>query len=134
MFLCDAWNLRTYRFWAFGKKTPSLLFMLRKEKMSPLLIEYLIFCHSCCIMILLTKICLLCKILSTEGILCASAHYFIIHQIFPEKHVSFCTIFLLMRYDVWCNAMRNDVMIWGNMMFMSKIRIHTKTHLDSAFP
>ena len=27
----DAWNLCTYRFWAFGKKTPSLLFMLRKK-------------------------------------------------------------------------------------------------------
>jgi hypothetical protein len=31
LFLCDAWNLCTYRFWAFGEKTPSLLFMLRKE-------------------------------------------------------------------------------------------------------
>jgi hypothetical protein len=32
LFLCGAWNLRTYRFWATGKKTPSLLFTLHKEK------------------------------------------------------------------------------------------------------
>jgi hypothetical protein len=29
-----------------------------------------------------TKISLLCKIMSAEGMLCASAHCFIIHQIF----------------------------------------------------
>jgi hypothetical protein len=32
IFLYDAWNLQTHRFWAFGEKTPSLLFMLRKER------------------------------------------------------------------------------------------------------
>jgi hypothetical protein len=35
IFLCGAWNLRTYRFWAAGKKTPSLLFTLHKEKKFP---------------------------------------------------------------------------------------------------
>jgi hypothetical protein len=34
IFLYDAWNLHTYRFWAFGEKTPSLLFMLHKERNS----------------------------------------------------------------------------------------------------
>ena len=34
LFLCDAWNFYcTYHFWAFGEKTPSLLFMLRKENL-----------------------------------------------------------------------------------------------------
>jgi hypothetical protein len=32
IFIYDAWNLHTYRFLAFGEKTPSLLFMLRKER------------------------------------------------------------------------------------------------------
>jgi hypothetical protein len=93
-------NLCTYHFLAFVEKTPSFLFMLRKEKSPPLLIEYLILCHGCCIITLLTKISLLCKIMSAEGILYASAHCFIIHQIFSEEHFPFFTIFLLMQYDV----------------------------------
>ena len=116
------------------EKTPSLLFMLHEEKFPPLLIEYFVPCHSYCIIALLMKVSLLCKIVSVEGIPCASAHCFRIHRIFSEEHFSFCTIFLLMQYDVWCNAMRNDVMIWCNMMFMSKISTHTKTHPDSGFP
>jgi hypothetical protein len=100
MFLCDAWNLCTYHFRAFGEKIPSLLFMLHKEKLPPLSIEYLILCHDYCIITLLTKISLLCKIVSAEGILCASTHCFIIHQIFSEEHFSFSTISLLMRNDI----------------------------------
>jgi hypothetical protein len=71
-----------------------------QRKIAPLLIEYLILCHGCCIITLPTKISLLCKIMSAEGMLCGSAHCFIIHQIFSEEHSSFFTIFLLMRYDV----------------------------------
>jgi hypothetical protein len=98
------------------------------KKISPLL------CHSFCMISLSTKISLVCKILSAEGILCASACCSIIHQIFWEKHLFFFTVLLPMRYDVWCNFMQNDVMVWCNMMFMSKIITHTKTHPDSAFP
>ena len=32
--LCDAWNFMYIPFWAFGEKTPSLLFMLRKNQWS----------------------------------------------------------------------------------------------------
>jgi hypothetical protein len=60
------------------------------------------------------------KIVIAEGLLCALARCFI-HHIFWEKHLSFFSILLLMRHDVWCNAMLNDAMIWCNMMFMPKI-------------
>jgi hypothetical protein len=83
-----------------AKKIPYLLFMLCKERLPPLSIEYHMLCHGCCIIILLTKISLLCKNMSIEGILCASACSFIIHQIFSEEHFFLSTIFLLMRYDV----------------------------------
>jgi hypothetical protein len=33
----------------------------------------------------------------------------------------------LMRYDVWCDAMRNDVMMWCKMMLMPKTHTHTPT-------
>jgi hypothetical protein len=56
--------------------------------MSPLLIEYLILCHSYCIITSLTKISLLCKIVSAEGIPCASTQCFRIHRIL--HHTSYC--------------------------------------------
>jgi hypothetical protein len=34
----------------------------------------------------------------------------------------------LMRYDVWCDAMRNDVMIWCRMILMPKTHTHTGVH------
>jgi hypothetical protein len=43
-------------FLAFGEKTSFLLFMLRKERLSPLSIEYHMPCQGYCIIILLTKI------------------------------------------------------------------------------
>jgi hypothetical protein len=33
-----------------------------------------------------------------------------------------------MQYDVWCNVMRNDVMIWSEMMRMPKTHTHTGIH------
>jgi hypothetical protein len=58
------------------------------KKKSPLL------CHICYLISLLTKISLVCNILSAEGILCALAHCFIIHHIFWEKHLSLSTVFV----------------------------------------
>jgi hypothetical protein len=58
------------------------------KKKSPLL------CHSCCIISLSAKNSLVGNIISAEGILCASAHCFIIHHIFWEKHLSFSTVFV----------------------------------------
>jgi hypothetical protein len=49
-------------FFSLRQKTLSLLFMLRKETLPPLLIEYLILCHGYCIITLLTKISLLPKV------------------------------------------------------------------------
>jgi hypothetical protein len=82
--------------------------MLRKERLSPLSIEYHMLCHGCCTIKLLTKIFLLCKNMSVEGILCASAHSFIIQQMFSEEHFSLSIIFSLMHmmYDVMlCDMM-----------------------------
>jgi hypothetical protein len=62
--------------------------MLRKERLLLLLIEYHMFFHGYCIIILLTKISLLCKNMSVKGILCASAHCFTIQQVFSKEH--FC--------------------------------------------
>jgi hypothetical protein len=110
IFLYDAWNLHTYLFWAFGEKTPSLLFMLRKER-SPFL------CRICCDEIVFAK-----------GLLRASAHF---HSTqYCRRSASYPIFLLLMRYDVWCNVMRNDAMIWCNMMVMlnTHTRVHTGTH------
>jgi hypothetical protein len=60
--------------------------MLHKERLPLLLIEYRMFCHDCCIIILLTKISLLCKNMSAEDILCASAHSFMIQEVFLKEH------------------------------------------------
>jgi hypothetical protein len=69
--------------------------MLRKEESPPLLLEYIILCHDCFIITLLTKISLLCKIMFAEGILCASTHCFIIHQMFSEERFPLFTIFFV---------------------------------------
>jgi hypothetical protein len=107
IFLYDAWNLRTYRFWAFGEKTPSLLFMLRKER-SPFLCR--IYCD---------------EIVFAEGLFHASAHF---HSTkYCWRSASYPIVLPLMWYDVWCNVMRNDAMIWCNMMVMPNTRTHSPT-------
>jgi hypothetical protein len=78
------------------KHLPFFFHASQRKRTPPLLIEYLILCHGYCIITLLTKISLLCKIMSAKGIICVLAHCFIIHQIFSEEHSSFSTIFLLM--------------------------------------
>jgi hypothetical protein len=67
--------------------------MLHEEKLSLLTIEYHMFFHGCCIVILLMKIPLLCKNISVEGILCASAHSFTIRQVFSKEHLPFPQLF-----------------------------------------
>jgi hypothetical protein len=107
IFLCDAWNLRTYRFWAFDEKTHSLLFMLRKEG-SPFYGKY-------------DKIV-------PRSLLRVSAHF---HSTkYCRRFASYPIFLSLMQYDVWCNVVRNDAMIWCNMMMMSNThtRAHTGTH------
>jgi hypothetical protein len=59
-----------------AKKTPSLLFMRREEKDSPLSVQYYILGHSCYVVILLMKIPFLCKNISVAGISCGIAHSF----------------------------------------------------------
>jgi hypothetical protein len=72
-----------------------------KKKIPLLLIQYCVFCHDCCIVIMLMKIPLLCKNISAEGIFCATAHSFMIRHVFLKEQFSFfSTAFLLMQNDV----------------------------------
>jgi hypothetical protein len=41
---------------------------------------------------------------------------------------SYSILVSLMQYDVWCNVMRNDAMIWCKMMRMSKTHTHTRIY------
>jgi hypothetical protein len=47
-----------------------------------------------------------------------------------RRLASYSILVPLMQYDVWCNVMRNDVMIWCKMMRMPKTHphAHTGTH------
>src|SRR5688572_19575761 len=56
-----------------------------KKKIPLLLIQYWVLCHGCCLVILLTKIPPLCKNISAEGIPCATAHSFMIRQVFSKE-------------------------------------------------
>jgi hypothetical protein len=92
--------------------------------------------HSCCSILLLMKIFLMCNCCVN---LCLPKVYFVLQHIFRNPHIFvgslfLSTIFLMMQYDVWCNAMQNDVMVWCSMMFMPTTHTHTRTHPDSAFP
>jgi hypothetical protein len=72
-----------------------------KKKIPLLSIQYYVLCHGCRAVILLTKILLLCKNISAEGISCATTCSFMIRQIFSKKQLSlFLHGFLLMQNDV----------------------------------
>jgi hypothetical protein len=45
-----------------------------------------------------------------------------------RRLASYLILVPLMQYDVWCNIMRNDVMVWCKMMRMPKTHAHTGTH------
>jgi hypothetical protein len=54
-------------------------FLCFSKKMVPLLsIQFWVLCHGCYVVILLAKICFLCKNISAEGISCATACSFMI--------------------------------------------------------
>ena len=105
IFLCDAWNLCTYRFWALGEKTPFLLSMLRKERCP-------FYGQSDTIVFL--KVCFMPQ------------HTHLTK--YCQKFTS-CPILLpLMQYDVWCNVVRNDAMIWWWRQTHTHTHAHTETH------
>jgi hypothetical protein len=120
-------TLYTYHFWAFGEKTPSLLFMLRKEK-NPCLVqisrlrkEYPYFVNEGSL--LLQQSWWSCT--SSTLVLCLSTiSYF--WSIF-RRSTLYPLLVPLMQYDVWSYAMRNDVMTWCKMMFMPKVHNHAST-------
>ena len=45
-----------------------------------------------------------------------------------RRLASYSILVSLMQYDVWCNVMRNDVMVWCKMMRMPKTHTHTGIH------
>jgi hypothetical protein len=53
-----------------------------------------------------------------------------------RRSASYSILVSLMQYDVWCDVMRNDVMIWCKMMRMPKTHTHTPTleHTSSGIP
>jgi hypothetical protein len=63
-------------FEASTKKHLPFFSCFAKKKLPPLLVEYLILCHGCCTITLLTKISLLCKIMSAKGVLCVFSTLF----------------------------------------------------------
>ena len=44
-----------------------------------------------------------------------------------RRLASYSILVPLMQYDVWCNVMQNDVMIWCEMMRMPKTHTHAHT-------
>jgi hypothetical protein len=80
-------KIYTYRFWAFGEKTSSLLFMRRKEK-DPFLCQRLI------------------KLYFQKLTSCLSTFSF--WRSIYRRLASYSILVPLMQYDVWCNVVRND--------------------------
>jgi hypothetical protein len=58
-----------------------------KKKIPLLSTQYWVLCHGFYVVILLTKILLLCKNISAEGISCATTCSFMVQQIFPKKQL-----------------------------------------------
>jgi hypothetical protein len=96
-------------FWAVDEKTPSLLFMLREEKIAPLSNQYWLCCHICRVVKLLLKILFLYKSIFAKSIHCATTPFFMVRHIFSKEQLSFSTAFCWckMMYDAMlCNMMR----------------------------
>ena len=83
------------------------------------------------LMSLLTKINFMWENISAEGISCAIVFSFIIRPTFSKEQLFlFLPNSLVMKNDVWCDAMRYDMMIWCGMLFVSKVKntgINTQT-------
>ena len=114
IFLCEAWNLRTYRFWAASEKTPSLLFTLHKErKKSPFFVEATLNISSWT----------LYKNTSAKGMSFVIGTFFrdslpkvyltswVSQYVWRSNFPSF-PLLLSMQNDVWCDVMQYDMMIW----------------------
>jgi hypothetical protein len=114
-------TLHTYHFWAFGEKTPSLLFMLRKEN-DPCFVQN-IHASQRGIPSFVTR---LMKLYFPKLTLCLSTFLFL--RSIRRRSTLHSILILLMRYDVWCDAMRNDVMIWCKMILMPKTHTHNGIH------
>jgi hypothetical protein len=61
-----------------AKKHIPFFSCVTKKNIPLLSVQYWVLCHSCCVVILLVKIPLLCKNISAEGISCATTHFFMI--------------------------------------------------------
>ena len=88
-----------------------------KKKIPLLSIRYWVLCHGCCVVILLTKILLLCENISAESISCAIVCSFIMRQIFWKKQLFLVSLWLftdvkwcMMRcYAIWYDGMMRNV-------------------------
>ena len=105
-----------------AKKHLPFLSCFMKKKVPLLSIQYWVLCHDCCVVILLTKIFLLCKNISAEGISCATTCSFMIRQIFLKKQLFLVsprlfadTKWCMMQcYAIWYDGMmQNDVYAEG---------------------
>ena len=124
-FLCDVWNLCTYHFWDFGEKTPSLLFMLRKEK-SPFIAKLLrdTVVNTFLVSLNLPKIYFV-------------PQYTFIHQVIAEDFLRAQSLLLMWYYDtkmMWCYDATNV-----NRKHFAIVRLciplgTTLESLSSAFP
>jgi hypothetical protein len=84
-----------------------------KKKIFLLLIPYWVLCHSCCVVILIMKIPLLCKkiYIYRRHILRYSTFFHDATCIFEGAIFLLLHGFLLMQNDVWCDVMRYDGMM-----------------------
>jgi hypothetical protein len=103
-------------FLSLRRKTPSLLFMLRKERRSVVRKNKDIHASEREIPLL----CAGCRSYNSKLTSCNFDNIF-------RKSAPYSILVLLMQYDVWCDAMRNDVMKWCKMIMMPKTHTYTPT-------
>jgi hypothetical protein len=112
-------HLCTYRFWAFGEKTPSLLFMLRKEELLCFVKKSSnrgknINASSTIDFFLHIKAD---EVVFLQNLFCALAQFHFFEAFFECQHcIPFLCHWCNMMYDVmlcemmwWCYAMQNDI-------------------------
>jgi hypothetical protein len=109
-------------FLSLQRKSPFLLFMLRKERRSVVRKNKDIHASE-------REIPLLCADWRSCNSKLTSCNF---DNIF-RKSAPYSILVSLMQYDVWCDAMRNDVMIWCKMIMMPKTHIHTPTLEHNLF-
>ena len=117
-------TLHTYLFWAFGEKTPSLLFMLREEEFSFITTISVVFWWRisklrenilrsykkvlCCLSneatLLLNLSCALARFSLFQNILRRSILYPLL-----VPHAICCMMLMLCKMMWWCYVMQNDI-------------------------